>query len=125
MALGINWGQAGSVILSGLVIVFLILIILIAAVELTSRLVKSAEKKTQAAAPAPVLAPPTVAAPAPFVQAGIEEETVAAISAAVYCCLENATGAGAPAYAIKSISRASGVRPVWGFAGMRENTRPF
>jgi sodium pump decarboxylase gamma subunit len=122
--LGINWGQAGSVILSGLVIVFLILVILIAAVELTSRLVKSTEKKTQAAAPAPVTAAP-VAAPAPLVQAGIEEETVAAISAAVYCCLENATGASAPAYAIKSISRASGVRPVWGFAGMRENTRPF
>jgi sodium pump decarboxylase gamma subunit len=122
--LGINWGQAGSVILSGLVIVFLILIILIAAVELTSRLVKSAEKKTQAAAPAPVKAAP-VAAPAPLVQAGIEEETVAAISAAVYTCLEGASGAGAPAYAIKSIARASGVRPVWGFAGMRENTRPF
>jgi sodium pump decarboxylase gamma subunit len=122
--LGIDWGQAGSVILSGLVIVFLILIILIAAVELTSRLVKSAEKKTQQSAPAPVKTAP-VAAPAPLVQAGIEEETVAVISAAVYSCLESASGASAPAYAIKSINRAAGVRPVWGFAGMRENTRPF
>jgi sodium pump decarboxylase gamma subunit len=120
--LGIDWGQAGSVILSGLVIVFLILIILIAAVELTSRLVKSAEKKTPAAPPAPVKAAP-VAAPAPFVQAGIEEETVAAISAAVYSCLDS--GPSVPAYTIKSISRASGARPVWGFAGMRDNTRPF
>jgi sodium pump decarboxylase gamma subunit len=125
--LGIDWGQAGSVILSGLVIVFLILIILIAAVELTSRLVKSAEKKTQTSAPAPVkTAPaPVKTASAPVVQAGIEEETVAVISAAVYSCLENAPGVSAPAYAIQSISRASGVRPVWGFAGMRENTRPF
>ncbi len=128
--MGIEWGLAGSVMLSGLTIVFLILIILIATVEITGRVVKSAEKKSgpPAAQPTPVPAqkPAPESAPAPAVQTGIEEETVAVISAAVYSCLESSGGAAA--YAIKSISRghaAGGGRPVWGFAGMQHNTRPF
>lgn len=62
------------------------------------------------------------AAGLPVVQAGIEEETVAAIMAAISCMTEPDSGAR---YVVKSISRSKSERPVWGFAGIQQNTRPF
>lgn len=126
-----DWELAGAVILSGLAIVFMILILLIWMVMITGKIVNSASKTTAtpAAAPkpaAPAVKPAVSAAPtAPVVQSGIEEETVAAISAAVYSTLNTASSSGDVSYVIKSISRATGGRPVWGFAGMQHNTRPF
>lgn len=124
--MGVDWGLAGAVVLTGLVLVFAVLFVLIMLVEFTSRIVNSATKGGEAvkAAPAPAVAKAqNAAAPqAPLVQAGIEEETVAAIMAAVSCM----TDAGPDMqYAVRSINRAKSERPVWGFAGMQQNTRPF
>lgn len=124
--MNVDWTLAGAVVLSGLVIVFLILIILIFAVELVSRLVTGAEKATRHAAPSetkPLIPAPMPAQNPVSVAQDIEEETAAVISAAVYSYI-NETAPGA-AYAIKSITRSTGKRPVWGFAGMQQNTRPF
>jgi hypothetical protein len=63
------------------------------------------------------------------VQQGIAGETVAVISAAVAAFME-AEAPGAE-YALQSIQQsvrrgpARVQRPVWGFAGMQQNTRPF
>ena len=119
----------GAVTLSGLVIVFVALLILIMAVVLMGKLLgvkpKAKPQPPIESAPPAASAPaaPTAAPPAMAVQGGIEEDTVAAISAAVaYMMQESAPGV---AYAVTDIRRNSFVRPVWGFAGMQQNTRPF
>lgn len=127
-SLSVDWGLSGAVVLTGLVLVFVILLVLIITVEFTSRIVNSATGGSKAS-PAKVVsvasapkAQYAVATAAPAVQAGIEEETVAAIMAAVSCMTDQASGVG---YAVRSINRAKSDRPVWGFAGMQQNTRPF
>lgn len=123
-----DWGLAGSVILSGLVIVFLVLIVLIVLVQITGRAVRGNVSKRDEAPP-PVASKPQTApvapvhAPVPEIQSGIDDETVAAISAAIYACMDSA--AAGTQYVIRSVKRAAGERPVWGFAGMQQNTRPF
>lgn len=123
--MNIDWGLAGAVILSGLIIVFVILIILILCVMATGKIVvRAGQKASFAKSPAEPESSAPVLRPAASLNAvGIEEETVAAISAAVYSYMD-ITSPGV-SYAIKSISRATGKRPVWGFAGMQQNTRPF
>lgn len=124
-----SWNLAGAVILSGLVIVFLVLIILIVVVNVTGRLTGSIKKTepTPPAAPTTPSAPTNPAAtpsvPAPSVEQGISGETVAVITAAVTAMMdEQAPGT---AYAVTGIQHARSQRPVWGFAGMQQNTRPF
>lgn len=113
----IDWTLAGSVMLSGLVIVFAALIILICLVLLMGKALEMTGK-SKAAAPKP-----QAEEPPPAVQDGAGEETVAAITAAVACVMqESAPGA---AYQITGIRRTKEPRPVWGFAGMQQNTRPF
>lgn len=121
--MNVDWGLAGAVILSGLAIVFIVLIVLILLVMLTSKIVNSATEKSAATA-ARLVGPATKPA-VPVVQSGIDEETVAVISAAAYSYLNIAGENKGGNYAVKSISRATGGRPVWGFAGMQQNTRPF
>ena len=52
---------------------------------------------------------------------GISGEIIAAIAAAV-AAMEEGTGSS---YSIRSVRRSAGTRPVWGAAGLMENTRPF
>jgi sodium pump decarboxylase gamma subunit len=122
---------AGAVILTGLVVVFVALIILIVVVKNTGRIVNQTASALQSSAkpsaPAPASAPvQAAAAPAPVVQQGIAAETVAVISAAIAAFMEEeAPGAQ---YSVASIQRSPNrrvQRPVWGFAGMQQNTRPF
>lgn len=121
--------EIGEIVIPGVLVVFLALVILIFAVWLMGRVLSTNKKKNtptpqaskQAAAPAKANAP--VAKAAPTINPGISGETVAAISAAVACCME--TSAPGVSYAIRSIGRPRESRPVWGFAGMQQNTRPF
>ncbi len=110
--MSIDLGFSGTVIL--------ILLIVILTVVITSKFVRSSVAK--AAEPARVEAPRPVPVSLPIVQTGIEEETVAAIIAAISCMSGGLTGVQ---YSVRSISRAKESRPVWGFAGMQQNTRPF
>lgn len=124
--MGVDWGLAGAVVLTGLVLVFVVLFVLIMIVEFTSRIVNSTTKGGAAVKAAPVPAVQktqnTAVAQVPAVQAGIEEETVAAIMAAVSCMSDSGSNTH---YAVRNINRAKIERPVWGFAGMQQNTRPF
>ena len=117
-----DWNLAGAVTLSGIVIVFLLLGILICTVWLMSSAINKAQEKTSPAAETKTASAQAVkASPQPTVQAGISGETVAVISAAV-AAMQGGSGGG---YNIASIKRARQPRPVWGFAGMQQNTRPF
>ena len=118
-----------TILLTGLVVVFLVLIVLTEIIKLYGTLVHNATnknkkpkpvEKAQEPAPAPVSTPVPAAPAAPAVEDGIPGEIVAAIAAAVYCT------EGASVSAIKSIRRSrSASRSAWGMAGVMENTRPF
>lgn len=135
--MGIEWGLTGAVILTGLVLVFTVLVVLILMVQITSRIVGNISKEQgssaakpaempKAAAVTPAAKPSVaIAQKAPVIESGIDGETVAVISAAVHSCMSAVSQESGAGYAIQSIKRAAGSRPVWGFAGMQQNTRPF
>lgn len=121
-----DWGTIIAITVTGLVVVFLGLILLIIAISIMGAIMKATNKKTDKpsqTAPKPPVKPIVPAKPAaPVVQAGISGETVAAISAAVACAMDTDQPV-----AIKSIRKADTVtnRSVWRLAGITENTRPF
>jgi Na+-transporting methylmalonyl-CoA/oxaloacetate decarboxylase gamma subunit len=116
------------VMLTGLVVVFVMLIFLTFIIKGYGVIVKGIQEKSGVksavqAAPAPMIFAPaekSVAATVPVIQSGIPDEVVAAISAAVY------TMYGTSAGTVTSICRATRAnRSEWTMAGLLENTRPF
>lgn len=128
-----EWSYVGAVVISGLVIVFTALILLIVAVWIMGQIftvIKARKAKTaevqKSPAAAPVKIPPvSVSAPAPAVQASAsdDDEVIAVIAAAV---------AAMAAESGKSL-RIKSVRPVkgkarsnaWAGAAAAESTRAF
>ncbi len=115
--------KTGEVVIPGLLFVFIALIILIGSVSGVGRLLGGVQSKAKAGGKTGGSAAPAGAPSPEPARAGISGETVAAIAAAVACVMEEASP-GVP-YVISSVSRAGSGRPVWGFAGMQQNTRPF
>lgn len=124
-----------SVVITGIAVVFVALIILIALVYLYGKIFEvvnanqaaKAEAKKQAEAaektaekPAPVKA----AAPAPVVEDGIEEEIVAVITAAI-AAYGAQSGKKLAVRSIKASGGAPSGRSAWSAAGLAEATRPF
>ena len=130
-----------SVILTGVVVVFCMLLVLILAIKLIGSVFgsvgKNAEEKKaakaekaaakaaaaakKAAEAAAKAAPVAKAAPAPAATAD-QGGVIAAISAAVYMMLGHGN------FKIKSVKKAEGGRRnrnAWKMAGMQDNTRPF
>ena len=130
-----------SVILTGVVVVFCMLLVLILAIKLIGSVFgsmgKNAEEKKaakaekaaakaaaaakKAAEAAAKAAPVAKAAPAPAATAD-QGGVIAAISAAVYMMLGHGN------FKIKSVKKAEGgrrARNAWKMAGMQDNTRPF
>lgn len=118
---------SAKVILTGFVVVFAMLFLLIAIIKIYSTIVtnvmSTGERKKQSKIEEvnTVTSAPVVSAPAvPTVQDGVPEEVVAVISAAV------ATMYGSSAKArIKSIKKTNNGRSAWANAGVLDNTRPF
>ena len=119
-----------TVLLTGLVVVFLLLILLTFIIKLYSTLVYKAQHRTKKPedegqeSPQHSRAPavPAAVAPAlPVAQEGIPGEIVAAIAAAVDAYYE---GSGV-VHTVKSIHRSRCYRTAWSTAGIMENTRPF
>ena len=115
---------SAKVVLTGFVVVFAMLILLIFIIKIYGAIIQKAqdagkEKKAETVAetPAPVVAAPV----APAQTDGVSDEVVAVISAAV------ATMYGSSEKArIKSIKKSSdGGRSAWAKAGVLDNTRPF
>ncbi len=116
------------VTLTGLVVVFVMLIFLTNVIKGYGAIVRKIQGKTsnknavQAAPLAKTFTPAEKSAPvaSPAIQEGISEEVVAAISAAVY------TMYGTSVNTITTIRRATRPnRSEWGMAGLLRNTRPF
>ena len=104
-----------TVILTGFVVVFAVLILLIFIIAIYGKIVSSAQNKSkEKSAPAP--APVQKVAPSN----GLTDEIVAVIAAAV----DSTYGVGNAK--IKSIKKSpSSGRPAWGQVGVIDNTRPF
>ncbi|MCI8496709.1 MAG: OadG family protein [Clostridiales bacterium] len=114
-----------TVILTGLLVVFSVLILLTCLIWLFGKIVTAitggSKKKSEPvkATDSPVASKAAVqSAPA---NSGISNEILAVIAAAV-ASLSDETGRQ---YAVRGVKRASSGRPVWSAAGLLENTRPF
>ena len=111
------------VTITGIVLVFLILILLMAIITLEGKIFDSMNAKKKAAkeaakAPAEQPAAPVqqaAAAPAPQVEEGIPGDVIAAIMAAIH-----AMGNGK--YTLKAVRRS---KNGWGNAGVNDTTAPF
>ena len=113
------------VTITGIVLVFLILVLLMTIITLEGKIFDSMNAKKKAAkaaaskpaAPAKPAAPvqQAAAAPAPQVEAGIPGDVVAAIMAAIH-----AMGNGK--YTLKAVRRS---KNGWGNAGVNDTTAPF
>lgn len=106
------------VTITGIVLVFLILVLLMAIITLEGKIFDSMNAKKKAAktaAQAPAAKPAAAAAPAPQVEEGIPGDVVAAIMAAIH-----AMGNGK--YTLKAVRRG---KNGWGKAGVNDTTAPF
>ena len=111
------------VTITGIVLVFLLLILLMAIITLEGKIFDSMNAKKKAAkeaakAPAAQPAAPVqqaAAAPAPQVEEGIPGDVIAAIMAAIH-----AMGNGK--YTLKAVRRS---KNGWGNAGVNDTTAPF
>ncbi len=116
------------VLISGLLVVFLVLILLTGLIWLYGAVVSNIsgkggkkQDKTEKK-PQPVAAPKaatSVKKAAPASKAGIPGEIIAVIAAAV------ASLEGGSKYVIRGVKRSKSSRSAWGTAGVMDNTRPF
>ena len=107
------------VTITGIVLVFLILVLLMAIITLEGKIFDSMNAKKKAAktaAQAPAAKPAAAQAPAaPQVEQGIPADVVAAIMAAIYSM-------GNGKYVLKAVRRG---KNGWGKAGVNDTTAPY
>jgi len=112
------------VTVTGISIVFFVLILLVFVMYLFGKAASPGGKKTAKKAEKTVAAEQKPSSPppvAPSVPAGEDEGELIAVIAAAVQALGEATG---KRYAVRGI-RPSGARSAWAAAGIYENTRPF
>lgn len=123
-------GTVASVVITGIVVVFIGLVLLILLVSIYGKIFdvinsraarKAEEAKKDAEAAKAATKPEPVKVAAPVVEDGIEEETVAVIMAAI-SAMSSAEG---KKLVLKSVKTAKPQRPAWSTAGIIDNTRPF
>ena len=120
------WGSVGILTLTGLLVVFVILGLLILLFWLMGAFFRSMDKKKAEKAQAAKAAEPAPA-PAPVEEAAEDEaedddEIMAVISAAIAAYSEQ----DGKNYTIRNVRRKDGrARPAWSLAGIGDNTRPF
>lgn len=117
-----NLGSDVVITITGIVLVFAILVLLMAIITLEGKIFDgmNARKAAAKAAPKAPAAKPAApvqqaAAPAPVVEEGIPGDVVAAIMAAIH-----AVGNGK--YTLKAVRRS---KNGWGKAGVNDTTAPF
>lgn len=129
-----NLSGMWATVITGLVVVFVILCLLIGFLYLLGLATKGIDKvvkarddkkKTKiAAAPAPAVTAPAVAAP--VVMEADEDENDEEIIAVIAAAIAAYSAEDGKQYVIKKIKRkADKTRSDWGSAGVFENTRPF
>lgn len=131
-----NWqmslSQMIAVMLTGMVVVFLALILLIIIIDCLGKAFDNynSKKKNEVAtvkntAPVKPVSTPKVE-PVPVIEQSNEDEDeiIAVISSAV-AMMSLADGKNYRVKSVKAINGVSSGRPAWSMAGLRENTRPF
>lgn len=130
--MGINWGLGVAVMLSGLLVVFTLLLILVLICWGMGKIFRAVTNRKKSGGvkpsePAPPEAAPSKSAPVQSAvqpQTGVADDVVAAITGAIACVL----GPNRP-FAIRAIRRAGKAeragRDAWSSAGIAESTRPF
>lgn len=121
-----DWGYVFAVVITGLVVVFLILMLLVGVLWIFGKLMGGTGKKKKPAAeevkPAAVQVTPAVADVVEEEDEADDEELIAVISAAIAAY----SAADGKQYRITSVKkREKALRSGWGVAGISENTRPF
>ena len=122
-----DWGYVFAVVITGLVVVFLILLILVGVLWLFGKLMGGTGKKKKPSAEEAKPAVAQAASAAPVADAEDEdeaddEELIAVISAAIAAY----SAADGKQYRITSVKKKEkALRSGWGAAGISENTRPF
>lgn len=126
LLLNVDWGFTMAVVLTGMVVVFVALILLVLIIFLFGKIMdglqhrggtpKKEEKK-----------PVTKSAPKPQVvevaAEGLSDEVIAAITGAISAIL--AEEGDGKSYVVRSIKRVRKNRHAWGRAGVEEYVRPF
>ncbi|MEG2833737.1 MAG: OadG family transporter subunit [Ruthenibacterium sp.] len=119
----------GTVVATGLIIVFSVLILLYLLISLEGIIFRSIDNKKkgivstpkkEAAPVAKASAAVAKASTAPIIEKGIPGEVIAAIAAAI-----SAMEGGNNRYTIRSLTRAKTGRSAWGVAGVSSYTEPF
>ena len=111
------------VLISGLLVVFLVLILLTALIWCYGQIVSGVSgkggKKQSGKEEQPKQAAPKASVSVKKAASGIPGEIIAVIAAAI------ASLEGSGRYVIRGIKRSKPSRSAWGTAGVLENTRPF
>lgn len=119
-------GHVLAIVVTGLVIVFIGLTVLILLVSLLGKILGNV-KKTTPPIPAAVakIAPAVPIIVSPTIEDGISDEVVAVIMAAIASISCEEDGKTYTVRGIKTARSTSGGRPIWGLAGLQDNTRAF
>ena len=128
----IPWTKVWAVVITGLVVVFLALVLLIVFVQIFGKIFSGIANKEKKGSKPDVIPVPQVTVPENVtrsvpepVVSGDDDEVIAVISAAVAMMAAR----DGKKYAVRSINRTENRRrsagSVWGAAGQRENTLPF
>lgn len=119
-----DWSYVFTVVLTGLVVVFLGLVLLIAAITIMGKIFEAlrASKNDAKPVPAPKPAVPAKPAPAAVPAASADDDEVIAVIAAAVAAMAEADGT---VYAIKSVKRSAPRRNAWGAAARSEMTSSF
>ena len=128
----IPWTKVWAVVITGLVVVFLALVLLIVFVQIFGKIFSGIANKEKKGSKPDVIPVPQVTVPENVTRSvpepevsGDDDEVIAVISAAVAMMAAR----DGKKYAVRSINRTENRRrsagSVWGAAGQRENTLPF
>lgn len=124
-----GWSETWATVLTGFVIVFLALILLIIIFWAFGKVMDNLTKNSKPAAPAAAPAAPIRSIPevpkmaVEFAADGVSDDVIAAITGAISAIL--AEEGDGKTYVVRSVKRVRKSRGAWGRAGMEENTRPF
>lgn len=125
----VDWGFSWSVVLTGLVVVFVVLILLVFLCFLMGKIFTAIgnkpKKENEASTPASVpSAPAKPQGGAAVIEMHSEADEVIAVITAAITAMMTEDGVKKP-FAIKSIKRTKDARSAWNAAGIQDNTRPF
>ncbi|MGN1411727.1 MAG: OadG family transporter subunit [Oscillospiraceae bacterium] len=133
-----NWqmslSQMVAVMLTGMVVVFIALIILIFIITMLGKVFDNINNKkknevvpTKATTPTPVKSTPTPKAEPikAIAQSSEDEDEIIAVISSAVAMMSLTDGKNYRVKSVKAIKGVTSGRPAWSMAGLRENTRPF